>query len=153
MTERSVAVYRMLGAIGAGTHYRHRFAILPDYEYLGELPEEHARMAGLEEIPDPDWPAGEIGRWICPDCGGRHVQISLPHWYRETLSTKSANTIGSLNSVSVDEGAKPLWWYCEDCDHQGIGEPTDGYYCSTSDDGPRGAWVDGDIEGSRIVED
>lgn len=146
MTERTVAVYRVLGALGAATHWRHSFAFLDGYEYVGELTEAEAQAVPLTEIPDPNWPTP--GRWECSSCGGRHVQVTLPFWYRE-LSPENPDEyrVGSLQPVGVDEDADPMWWYCEDCEETGSGRPME------ADDGLRGAWVDGDIEGSRKVED
>lgn len=55
-------------------------------------------------------------KWECEFCHGHNVQISLPVWHRE-------DTDGELTQLGTDSEACPLYWYCEDCDESGNGEP------------------------------
>jgi hypothetical protein len=87
-------------------------------------------VAGLVELQDPDWPAP--GRWQCRRCGGRHVQVTLPYWYREVIPPDTDEyRAGCLESLGADEDADPLWWLCEDCEQSGEGAPID---CLTLED-------------------
>lgn len=62
----------------------------------------------LEAVPD--------SRWKCPKCGSTHVQVSLPTWYWETSE-------GTLVMVNTDGEASVQFWYCEECEESGSGEP------------------------------
>jgi hypothetical protein len=55
-------------------------------------------------------------KWRCPECASPNVEISLPVWFTEDQS-------GHLTQVSIDDGADPLWWYCQDCEATDGGAP------------------------------
>lgn len=59
-----------------------------------------------------------MSRWRCPCCKSRNVQISLPAWYYETIDH-------DLVFSETDGDADISWWYCDDCDESGDGQPED----------------------------
>ncbi len=67
----------------------------------------------LRPTIEPGW-----SRWACPACGSHDVQVSLPAWHRESCSLE-------LQYLETDAEASVMWWYCNDCDESGTGEPTE----------------------------
>lgn len=58
----------------------------------------------------------DTSRWMCPECRSLDVQVSYPTWYRETQDYRTT-------FIETDEGAEPLWWFCNDCQESGDGSP------------------------------
>ena len=103
---------------------------------------------------DPAWlppevnttPAREEGRWACPKCDGRHVQVALPAWHRETAGL-------NLDYVETDGEAEVLYWYCEDCEAEGQGEPIDTMALPSVADVEENAETFGGIEATFVLVD
>jgi hypothetical protein len=87
-----------------------------------ERPKHGAPLGGYAEIVGAISPAAPeqplVSRWRCPCCKSRNVQVSLPTWYRESMTH-------DLQFVDTDAEADIAWWYCDDCGETDSGIPDD----------------------------
>lgn len=58
------------------------------------------------------------GRWACPHCGSKDVEIALPLWCKE-------DTSHNLTPCHLDEEADPIYWLCNTCEASDKGSPVD----------------------------